>query len=409
MSGPGRGVMAALVALVAGAATPALRGQVYLRDRATPLTETILAIDAGGVTLGEAGDRAGPRTIGWHRVRSVEGVRAAEAEAFLPLGDAVRRGAARLDRGDLLMAGRALEAAYARGAPRGPTGAVLTEAVLRLRVLSRRPVTATLPWLEWAALATADRAESGDSRRGPRAGMIDLEAGLAPRVAPIFSAAQSPVSLAALLGADEWSRLGAPLPVMAACYRAAAEFEVSGSAQPVALPAVPADADDALKLVHAVVRARVGDGDARAAARGDLAARLRALGRLEPSESEPAPPEWMAGWLHAAIGRSLLLEPEPGQQRLGVVELLHVPARFADTLPELSRLALADAASALRGLGEHAAAAVLDADQRRLGGSTGAGAEELDLSEPLGLEPAAAPVTESARPITPGTTPARGP
>ncbi len=38
---------------------------------------------------------------------------------------------------------------------------------------------------------------------------------------------------------------------------------------------------------------------------------------------------------------------------LGVIELLHVPARFASDQPALASLALRDAATALRALGEH--------------------------------------------------------
>src|SRR5262249_52404407 len=59
------------------------------------------------------------------------------------------------------------------------------------------------------------------------------------------------------------------------------------------------------------------------------------------------------------IGRSLLREDDPKDRRRGVTELLHVPARYADALPHLSALALAESASAMKELGDTGSAAIL--------------------------------------------------
>lgn len=373
--------MAWLALVACGVLGAAASGQVYVRDRAAPLAGAIASMDAGGVTL--TGDDGAAVVVGWPRVRSVEGPRGAEAAAYLATGDSIRRGAARLDRGDLVLAARVLEPVYAAGPLRGPTGGALGREVVRLRLLSRRPVTATLPWLEWASLDAASRTGRADARRTDT--LMDEGTGLCPRLAPIFSGLQAPVSLGAMLSAPEWSRWGAAARPMADWYRAAAQFEVAGGAEALVVEPLPAEATEAQALVHAIVRARVGTPEVREAGRAELSRRLREVERGS-GESE-AGAAWMEAWLRAGLGRSLLREDDAASRRLGVIQLLHVPARFADTLPELSALALGDAAAALRGLGEHAAASVIEADLRGLGGSAGAAAEELDPAESSGGTP----------------------
>ncbi|MCA9283224.1 MAG: hypothetical protein KDA30_14420, partial [Phycisphaerales bacterium] len=49
---------------------------------------------------------------------------------------------------------------------------------------------------------------------------------------------------------------------------------------------------------------------------------------------------------------SLLLEPDRDLRTQGVIELLHLPARFSDTQPNLAAISIAQAAQALKELGD---------------------------------------------------------
>jgi hypothetical protein len=88
-----------------------------------------------------------------------------------------------------------------------------------------------------------------------------------------------------------------------------------------------------------------------------------------------------------AVGRSLLVEANAALKRQGVIQLLHVPARFADRYPSLAILSLRLAESGLREMGD----------------ATGAGtlrAEIVRIDPVLGRveEPASAPATPSPSP-----------
>lgn len=61
---------------------------------------------------------------------------------------------------------------------------------------------------------------------------------------------------------------------------------------------------------------------------------------------------WMRAWLHLGIGRSLLREVDPAQKREGIVEILTVPALFAEEVPGLAAGALVEARGELVKLGE---------------------------------------------------------
>jgi hypothetical protein len=382
--------------------------QVFLRDRLTPLPVEIVAVDAAGVTVsgGVSGDER--RVIPWDRVARVDGPRAAEAGAFSERGTALWRGVSRLDRGDLRLARVALEPlagadGVGGGVLQGASAAVLAEALVRLALAEGRGLGAVRPWLAWYGQTDAARAWARAERGG--AGLIDASTELAPRVPPMFSRVVSPVGLRAVLGGGAWPEAG----VVGALYRLAAEHEAQEPADR-AVPELPEGAGVGAALVHAVVRARVADEAGRAAGREALRAMLRRssadvgeLGEEADADASGADHgerlgEWSVAWLRAGLGRSLLRETDPATRRAGVIELLHVPAGFSASQPELSAICLAEAAAALRGLGEPAAAAVLDAELKALlgdgagrvgaGGAGGAGVTERG---PAGLPPAERP------------------
>jgi|GEM_PF-4121802 len=68
---------------------------------------------------------------------------------------------------------------------------------------------------------------------------------------------------------------------------------------------------------------------------------------------------WREAWRRMAIGRSLILEEGAGAQRLGAIALLHVTARFSESLPQHSATALALTAWTLHKLGDDAGASAL--------------------------------------------------
>jgi hypothetical protein len=65
---------------------------------------------------------------------------------------------------------------------------------------------------------------------------------------------------------------------------------------------------------------------------------------------------WMEAWCRIGLGRSLIREEESGARLRGVIELLHLPARFGTEHPNLAGVALADAAVTMAELGDVEAA-----------------------------------------------------
>ncbi len=240
-------------------------------------------------------------------------------------------------------------------------------------------------------------------------GRIDLPAitdeatGLVPRLPPILSTLDNPAG-ARLLADTSLSPGGGggSSSEIAILYRLAAQFE-GDPTKPVTVPATRTT-DDAVLMVWEIVSSRVGSPDERKFARAKLVRRvasaLIAQGEEAASESGNAgtsasaslgvtatSARWVESWCRAAIGRSLIRESTPAEIRQGIIEMLHVPARFGDVTPELARLVLADAGQALAGLGETAAAATLkDERTRRFG--PGIGDEPImDDPTPTGDEP----------------------
>ncbi len=174
--------------------------------------------------------------------------------------------------------------------------------------------------------------------------LVDSATGLAPALAPIWLAGPE---LAALVD-DEFRAdfLDAPAPnegaaivrELALWYTRSARFELG--LDPDLSPATTASADtigdEGLRLVALIVTARIGDEQARVDARAGLEAELA-------SELDQGGGTWREAWVRAGLGRSLLRESEIEDRDRGLLELLHLPARFARGKPRLAALALAEA------------------------------------------------------------------
>jgi len=348
-----------MVVIVAGTLAEA---QVELRGQREPLDAEVVGVGMEGVRV-RMPDQQEPRVIAWHQVRRVRGEWATTAARFEEYAEKSWRATARLTRGDTVGAEPLFEELFTVYEDRaGATAAVVAEGLLACRLRRGARVAAIRPWLVLV--------------RSGRPGMVldepllDPELGLVPTLPPIW------VETAAL----ERSRiLPAPLPdeqevgghenagssggrsgisehakrarALGAWYHYAARRRAGVDADE---PGV-SGSDPSVSLVASMVRATDGDAAIRRSARAELR-------RIMASRTG----SWVEAWCRAAIGRSLVAEPD-GQARMrGVVSLLHVPARFGSAQRYLAGLCLAEAALALDDHGDtEAARRVLSELERR--------------------------------------------
>lgn len=325
-----------------------LAGQVELRGGEVREVE-VVRVDERGVRVRSSmetddagGDAPGvTRTISWHRVKRVMGPRAEDARAYAAIAEDAWRASERLRRGDAPLAEplfERLDEVYA--GVEGPTASVVSEGLLLCRLDRGAWEQAIGPWLDVAASVRADE-ELAEPPFGRRP--IDEATLLARDLPPMWV---DPALTEAVESAAN-RRLGAGdevVAALAAWTAAAARFERTGDAS---LPEMSGDASEhpGVRLMRLVVSARAGDAPRRSAARSDLA-------RLAQRRTG----EWVEAWARAGVGRSLLLEESEEARLDGVLELLHLPARFGDSQPYLAGLALAEAAAELheQGRGDEA-------------------------------------------------------
>lgn len=332
----------------------AMLGQIQLRGGLAAPAPEVISAGAEGVVVGEGG-RA-EWVIGWDRVLRLDGSPeiAAEGAKFLPFGESLWRARTRLERGDAAAAEpmfeQLLPAVEGKG---GPMPAVAAEGLLRCRLRRGAQVAAVDPWLAWL------RAKGTPPGDGPmpfgmdwseRAGLdpiMDSATGLIPAVPPIWldwPAVRVYASHGASAPGADSASSDAPA-ALAALYLHAARFETGAGEQ---VPLVASASDPGVALVFDIVLSRTGGDADRAGARDRLEQRL--AGSRDT---------WKEAWCRAAIGRSLVRETDVEVRRLGVIELLHLPARFSRSHPYLAGLCLAEASVTLAELGDRAGAAGL--------------------------------------------------
>lgn len=371
-------IHAAALALVLSASA-----QVTLRGGEATPDGPIVAIDAGGIWLGaptaepakpEAGrrglDTAPSATpvlvIPWDRVKSVEGPSAKQAAPFLPIADQAWRARARLERGDVPAAEPAFEKLFIERyrTATGPTAAVIDEGLLRCRLHRAAHIAAIEPWLALlraTATPTAQALHPSWAQEAGLSAIIDPQTGLCPGLPPMWLAWKSvdnfTITAPGLKPGEKLAPSDLRAQDLANLYAQAAKFEVG---QPSTVPELASN-DAGVNLVWQIVAARIGSATQRESARKALADRLHAA-PTEPSAAAPAVAVWQEAWCHAAIGRSLVREEAPDLKRLGVVELLNLPARYSHADPYLAGLALAESSATLRSLGDAAGADILAAE-----------------------------------------------
>ena len=322
--------------------------QVKLRGGEAAPAGEVIAVDAPGVVLGPP---PGTLVIGWDRVKAVEGSWAEKAAPFMGVAEEAWRARTRLERGDPIGAEPLFEKLFEqyRGS-QGPTAAVVAEGLMRCRIRRGAHVAAIDPWLSLlvavpSGVTTPVMHPSWATDAGMAAAM-DSATGLVPSLPPIWL---SWPSVDAFARAPVRQALKDPrTAALEALYLVSAKYECG---QTVQVPQI-SSADPGVQIVREVVLSRIGDVDQRASARKSLE------DRTHGTMASPTPP-WLEAWCRAAIGRSLLREDSVEQKKLGVVELLNIPARFSAMHPYLAGIALAEASVALRNAGDSTGADVL--------------------------------------------------
>lgn len=312
-------------------------GQVELRrgEAELPPGAVVTSVTQDGVTLSVPGEAGGkqPVVLGWQSIRAVHGPMEAEARPYAELADKAWRASSRIKRGDFVMAEPLLDELFPLVAGRsGPTAMMVCDGLLRCRLKRGARVGAIEAWLAGFA-ARGEGGVSGDTA------LIDPATGLAPSLPPVWIGTAGLQVWAA--AAPRLDPAAGPAGVLEVLYRQAARFECG---MPVTLPVAPTDAPGA-RLVWEIVAARAGEPERRREARQALAARV-----------VDKPGGWEEAWCRAGLGRSLLREESVESRRLGVVELLHLPARLAEQSPYLAGIALAEAAVEVKAEGADEAA-----------------------------------------------------
>lgn len=293
--------------------------------------------------------------IGWDEVRRVTGPLASDAEAFEPAARTAWRARVRLERGDTVSSEPLFETLFAKYRDtEGPTAAVVAEGLLRCR-LRRGALTGAVPaWLAWL------RADAQGSVFASLAPVVDSTTGLVAALPPLWTDSTAVSSFAAsapgrVLGEGEPGRAD----LFGALYRLGARRtsgigEDPGDEERVFVQVESRLQDDpGLTLVWAVVAAQAEPG----ARRVEAVATLRALADGATGDPDRA---WVEAWCRVALGRAMVAEADASTRRLGVVELLRVPALLGDDAPYLAGLALVDAARAVRDLGNAKGAEALE-------------------------------------------------
>ena len=315
-------------------------GPVELRG-GDVVTAPIESVTVEGVRIGGAE----PRIIAWDSVRKVIGDRAAAAAEFERISEDAWRARLRLARGDHALAAPIFERLWVIYREKtGPTALMIAEGTLACRLASGRSADAIEPWLHAVALREQGVVIAGDPPLTP---VVDGATMLVPSLAPVW-----------LDGAAAWAEIDAAhLPRTGVAGDLATLFAISARSQAgeASTGALPSRDHPGVGLARLIAESVAPDSARREAARFAMDQRL----------SEDAG-SWREAWLRAALGRSFLMERAPRDRMVGVFHLMHLPARFAWSHPELATMALALASRELEAQGDAAGAAAIRAELERV-------------------------------------------
>ena len=325
------------VVLVAMAAACCL-GPVELRGGLL-VDAPVTSVSIRGVEVG--GTEA--RVIGWDNVKRVMGGGADAATPYMEMAEHAWRARIRLARGDFGMASGLLEELYGRlKGEDGPTALMVAEGTMACRLWYADRVGAVDAWLEAVRLRSKGEKIAGDPPLHP---MVDPDTLLTPALAPVWLETDALMELAV-----SWSESAAAPEDVAQRLRvlyAASARRALGMAvdeEAVAAAAFGGESRTGVALVGQMVQAMALDPARRASARAALRAGLAGDSGT-----------WREAWRRAALGRSLLLEEDEASRLAGLFELVHLPARFSRSQPQLAGMALAEMSLELMRRGEPSA------------------------------------------------------
>ncbi len=337
---------AAAVIVLAILASSARGDLIVLRGSAAAIQGAITGVDDAGITL--RGGSGESRLVPWDRVRRVVGEPPGKWEAavggWMSMAVELWRARSRVERNDTPLAEPLLERLFERYRGRShETALVVAEGLLRCRLARFDHALAVIPALEVARLRRAGVRTDSYSMLPA---VMDAQRALCTALAPAWLSTGLLASLEHdLAGYDD--RGDEVVAALANLYRRAVR-QTLGSATTVANEPAPDPGDHpGVALVELLVDCTAQEADRRRTARESL---TRMVPRL---------PEWAEAWARFHIGLSLVGEPGIGRRQRGMVSLIHLPARFARSLPYLAGLALGHAAEALAEAGQSDAAATL--------------------------------------------------
>lgn len=332
-------------AWIALALSANVRADVELWGSRTAPEGQVLSCDAGGIVFED--EFGVQRLVRWDLVKIASGDDVDRVEPFMDVARTAWRARTRLERGDAVSAEPLFEELYPQYEGReGEMAALVCEGLLRCRLRRSAHTSAVRPWL--AYLVSRPIGPYRSVITGALRSACDEQTGLVPSLAPIWESTPAVEAFARSGEIVAWSSEGGDLPrraeVLSSLYLHAARFECGLESGPPTIELTTADLrDSGIALVHAMVLARTGDAEQRTTARAGLGQIMSGAGAERP---------WIEAWCRLAIGRSLLRENDVEQRRLGVIEMLHLPARFAGSLPYLAGQALAESVVALDELGD---------------------------------------------------------
>lgn len=307
---------------------PAIEGRVSMMD------------DSGVTVRTELG---AVRFVAWDRVRWVETeLTDPRLEGFLELAEDLWRARSRLERRDSQLAEPLLERLFERyRSQTHETALVVAEGLLRCRLDRGDHTLAVIPALESARIRRAGVNTDSYAMLGE---LIDEETALCTLLAPVWTPGPAVRRLQRDLESydaqgDEVIAAIARLYRRAARQQAGMPKEASANEQWPDHPGV--------ELLQVLVDCISDDSGRRQAARQKLTGGLDA--------AEP----WLQAWRRFHLGLSQIGESGLGRRQRGMVNLLHLPGRFAVTQPYLAGLALAVVCEDLESEGQSDLAASL--------------------------------------------------
>ena len=343
------------LALVCGASFAQAPVTVTLRHQGGDRVGRVVAEDADGITIELAGTPAVRQFIRWDLVRSVAGPAAAppSRESRMALGESIWRGRVRIDRGDAAAAEPLLQAAASTLAREdGALALAAWEELLRARIaLGGELADAAIraPSLRAVVRPKGDPAAALPVRPDP----LDAGTWLAPAAPPAWATRAE--ATRAREGFQSIASSSRDVALVAGLYAQIAGADAGDpqpppprGARPVGSPPPPrGPLAQGVELLEAWAAAVSNDVEARRRGRETL--------RRMARELSPA----MRAWAIYAGGRSLAMESDAKQRRLGATEMLKAAAAHGALAPILERAAYARSAEALDAAGDSASAALL--------------------------------------------------